>query len=82
MNFPQDKPDFSDGYEYGIWFHGADSSDLHRWGFTEEEAREWLREWEEDIAPNGRPNIFTICRRPVGLWEVDVDGKYETFIRE
>lgn len=75
MNYP-------DGYEYGIWFNGNETSDLHRWGFTEEEATEWLREWEEEVAPNARPNIFAICRRKVGNWEVNVDGEFHEFERE
>ena len=69
-------------YEYGIWFHGTETSDLHRSGMSEEEAIEWLREWNEEVAPEARPNIFSICRRPRGEWEVEVDGEFHEFVRE
>lgn len=82
MNFPQDATDFSDTYEYGVWLNGADTSDLHRWGMTEAEAVEWVREWEEEIAPQAKPNLFVVCRRPVGKWQVDLDGEFVEFERE
>lgn len=68
-------------YEYGIWLNGTDTSDLHRTGMTKDEAETWLREWEE-MAPDAKPHLFSICRRPMGEWEVDVDGEFYVFVRE
>ena len=61
-------------YVWGVWCN-ADNS-LHRDNMTEQEANDWVREWHE-IAPNAKPNIFTVCRRPVGQWEIYLhDGFY------
>ena len=53
-------------YEYGVW-HVSDPSEPHRSCMTEEDARKWVAELEEDDYPAGG---FVVVRREVGPWEV------------
>ena len=63
------------GYTWGVWCN-TDMS-LHRDNITEAQAHEWVRSWNEDVAPDAKPNIFTVCRRPVGDWQIYIqDGFY------
>ena len=55
-------------YEYGIALRSQPSV-AHRWDMTEAEAREWLRSWKEDLAPEFKDLRFMMIRRPVGDWE-------------
>lgn len=54
--------------EWGI-VHRLSPDDLHRGPMTEEQARDWVREWVED---GGVPEAFLIVRRAVHVtpWEV------------
>ena len=59
------------GFEYGIaWTH---NKEIHRTGMTLHEAKEWIREWEED---GGMPNTFYITERFIGPWIVHSRPKY------
>ena len=49
-------------YEYGIGWR----DEIHRTGMTEDEAAEWVAEWNED---GGRPGVFHVIRRVLGPWE-------------
>lgn len=51
-------------YEYGVMYKDGE---IHRWGYSEEEAEEWVREW---IDADGNPEAFKVCRRLIGEWEV------------
>jgi hypothetical protein len=42
---------------------------MHRGPMSEEDAREWIREWEDDVAPNAKSGMFVLIRREVGPWE-------------
>lgn len=54
-------------YEYGIMSHFGGGSSIHRNRLTEEQARKWVREGEEeDGFPKG---LFTVVRRPISEWE-------------
>lgn len=51
-------------YEWGVALrriHGP-----HRTGMTEQDARDWVAEAEEDGAA---PGAFYVIRRPIGEWE-------------
>lgn len=53
-------------YEYGIW--NVRHNEIHRKGFTEKEAHDWLDEWCE---MDGNEEVFRLCRRPVVTeWEI------------
>ena len=54
-------------YEYAV-FHVNRPDEPHRDGLTESEAREWVREWDEESV---FPGVFVVKRRPVGEWEND-----------
>jgi tRNA(His) 5'-end guanylyltransferase len=55
-------------YEFGI-ARDNEPDALHRGPMTEEEAREWIREWDE-MAENerARKGMFIIIKREVGPW--------------
>lgn len=55
-------------YIWGVWC--TVDNELHRDNMDEQEARWWVRTWNEDLAPNAKPDIFVVCRRPVGDWEI------------
>ena len=52
-------------YEYGIW--RVDTDEIHRIGFTEETALDWMTEWRED---GGLKDAFYIVRRPISGWSI------------
>lgn len=59
-------------YEYGVAHHLIDmDGDVvftsHREDMTEDEAKQWLREWESDM---GKTGVFKLIRRLVQDWEV------------
>lgn len=54
-----------DDYEYGIW--NIRHEEIHKYGFTEEEALDWMTEWYE---MGGLKEVFYICRRPLSGWEL------------
>lgn len=47
--------------------HPSFPDEAHRGPMTEAEAREWVREWEED--DEGRVGTFYVASRKVGHWE-------------
>ncbi len=53
--------------EYGI-VRGDDPLEegVHRSNMTLEEAKEWIKEWDE---MGGAPGLFRIVKRPVSPWE-------------
>src|SRR5687768_13779612 len=53
-------------YEYCV-MHPSYSDDPHRGPMNEADAREWVRECEEDLGM--RPGAFYVARRSVGPWE-------------
>lgn len=60
-------------YEYGIIYKSDEDSlkskypEIHRFGYTKEEAENWISEW---IEMGGKSNTYKIIRRPVCQWEV------------
>lgn len=59
-------------YEYGVAHHLIDIDgevvhSSHRFGMTEAEADQWIREWEED---SGKKSVFVKIRRQIGEWEI------------
>lgn len=68
----------SDEYEYGIWQHPSENhtknikpeGELWLANMTKEDAERWVWEWiNED---GGRPDAFSVVRRPIGDWEPSV----------
>ena len=54
--------------EYGVVYDRF-PDDLHRGPMTAEEAAEWIREWEEEVAPQARKGMFRIVVRTVSDWK-------------
>jgi hypothetical protein len=54
-------------YEWGIAHESDDllSADVHRTGMTEEQARAWIKSWEDD---GGRGEAFVLIKRPTSPW--------------
>lgn len=65
-------------YIWGVW--DTIDNTLHRNNMTEDEAREWVRSWNEDVLPNAKPNIFVVCRRPIGPWEIPLNNSMFSII--
>ncbi len=57
-----DSPD----WEWGVAYKGVEYEILHRWGMTEDEAREWVRHWPE---LGGVPDVVSVVKRSLGPWE-------------
>lgn len=57
-------------YEWGVWSNVTD--EIHRLHMTEREARAWLQSWREDaeLMPSVQ-DMFSLCKRPIGEWEVE-----------
>lgn len=51
-------------YEFGVMFDRY-PGELHRGPMSEQEAVNWVREFEED---GGRPGAFFVAERKVGPW--------------
>lgn len=54
--------------EWGV-ARDSEPNELHRGPMSEDEAREWIREWE-DMAENSpaRKGMFVVICREVGPW--------------
>lgn len=61
-----EQPD--DQWEWGIARGSDELVDPHRTGMTEEQAREWVAEFEGE--DGGRKGAFIVIKRPVSKWEV------------
>lgn len=46
---------------------GGEIHTAHRTGMTYEDAKTWIREWEED---GGRKGACVVISRPVGKWKI------------
>jgi hypothetical protein len=55
----------------------TEPGELHRGPMSEDEAREWVREWDvmaekaqarKDISARARKGMFVVVRREVGPW--------------
>ncbi len=53
-------------YEWGVVCARV-PNEVHRDQMTEEQAREWVREFEDE---GGKAGAFLVIRRPVGDWEI------------
>lgn len=53
--------------EWGI-VHKRTPEELHRGPMTEEQAREWVSEWDKEI---GNPGLFLIVNREVSPWRLE-----------
>lgn len=65
------------GLEWGV-ARDSEPNELHRGPMSEDEAREWVREWEDmaeeararkDISARARKDMFIVIRREVGPWQ-------------
>lgn len=58
-------------YEWGVWSNLANT--IHREQMTEYDARNWVVSWVNDCgeAWPDAVNMFSVCKRPVGEWEVE-----------
>lgn len=55
-------------YEWGVWSNVSNS--LWLAGMTQAEAEDWVRSW--DALPDNGRGLFSVCRRPVGGWELSL----------
>jgi hypothetical protein len=55
-------------WEYGIQYGGC-SNPPHRYGMTEQQARDWINTLQS-LGGNLHAKAFLIIRRPVGSWEI------------
>lgn len=70
ITFDADKQTEEIENEYFEWcVMDASDGEVHRSNMTKAEAIEWVREWEEEVAPQAVPGLFYVARRPVGVWE-------------
>ena len=62
-----DRPSPDAAWEYGVrHVNDPESWEPHRSGMGEEDARDWVRDFEAD---GGKPGAFIVVRRQIGAWE-------------